>query len=83
MADIQHGTSLKMARRCETLFGNMCAKCQHVKNAYQREKREEHPEWNQNSNIRARQRRRAWAILSNKHPEEFESILQAVILRGE
>lgn len=83
MIDIQHGTSNKMARRCEKLFGKMCSKCADAKNAYQRERRGEHPEWGQHSTNRARQRRRAMAILTHKHPEEFEMILQAVILRGE
>lgn len=83
MSDINHGESLKMARRCEKFFGSMCAKCADAKNTYQREMRSLHPEWGQNSTLRAKQRRRAMTILSYKYPEEFETILQAVILRGE
>lgn len=83
MNAIQHGTDLRMARRCERYFGKMCDSCMAVKNTYQREMRNQHPEWNQRSNNRARQRRRAMTILTHKHPEEFEMILQAVILRGE
>ena len=83
MSDIQHGTDLRMARRCERYFGKMCEACTDVKNAYQREMRDLHPEWNQRSNNRARQRRRAMAILSYKYPDEYERILRDVILRGE
>ena len=83
MSDIQHGTDLRMARRCERYFGKMCEDCNDVKNAYQREMRELHPEWNQRSNNRARQRRRAMTILSYKYPDEYERILRDVILRGE
>lgn len=83
MDNIQHGTNLRMARRCERYYGKMCDECLDIKNAYQREMRERHPEWNRRSNDRARQRRRAMAILSYKYPDEFEKILQDVILRDE
>lgn len=80
---IQHGTNMRMARRCERYFGKMCEDCNAVKNTYQREMRDRHPEWNRNSNIRARQRRRAMKILSYRYPDEYEKILQDIILRGE
>lgn len=83
MSDINHGENLKMARRCERYFGKMCSKCADAKNTYQREMRDLHPEWNRRSNNRARQRRRAMTILSHKYPDEYEEILQDVILRGE
>lgn len=83
MDNIQHGTNLRMARRCEQYYGRMCDICADVKNAYQREMRARHPEWNRNSNKRARQRRRAMSILAFEYPEEYEKILQGVILRGD
>lgn len=83
MTSDQHGTNLRMARRCEREFGKMCEACIHAKNAYHRARRNAHPEWEQNSTDRARQRRRALAILSHKYPDDFEKILQDVILRGE